>query len=109
ILPWLVYAAVNLAISVQNILWPETRWQPGWRFNLWLWFGLGIFADLLFALSARHQLLTSFHRLAMHRFNAKPKGFARWFGSGADSGRSHKPDDTQPARVVWWRRKAVMS
>jgi alpha-tubulin suppressor-like RCC1 family protein len=113
ILPWGGYGAVQLVIGVWNTLWPEQGWYPEWRFDLGLWFGLGMVADLFFGLVARHQLLSGFRRLAMHRFESKPSRLAQWSSSPA-AGETLSATHTvsanaaaPPLRVKRWKRKAL--
>jgi len=49
---------------------PLDGWRPGpsWKFFLYLWFWLGVFADVAFGLPAWWQLRTRFRELALQRF-----------------------------------------
>ena len=102
-LPWLGFGLVQLFLTLRNFIWYDDQWIMGWQVALGLWVGLGVAADLLFGLTARHKLLRSFHRLAMHRFHPQPSRLARWFGRRDAIGAEERP-----VRVVWWRRKRVV-
>jgi hypothetical protein len=103
VLPWLGFGATKLAMIVWNILWPERTWDAGWRFDLGLWFWLGMGTDVFYGLIARHQLLHGFHRLAMHRFERRPSRLARLFGRQPGAGQSPSTD----GRVHVSRRRRV--
>lgn len=71
VLPWVVIALVLLLlalISMGGVNPPE----PGGRFFLALWFFTGLFIDLGFAATARHQLLTRFRVAAQERYGTRP-------------------------------------
>jgi hypothetical protein len=63
-LPWVIFAGVTVIAK----LWTG-REGPGWEFFLYLWFGLGVLADLAFGLPAWWQLRTRFRELALQRFS----------------------------------------
>jgi hypothetical protein len=67
ILPWGAFAVILFAFQVCYLM-DLTRWQPGGGFNLGLWFGLGLAADLIFGLRAWHLLRNHFRRLAAQSF-----------------------------------------
>ena len=75
ILPWILYGLIHLVLFVGAMLWPETISVPGWQLDIGLWSGLGLAADLFFGLTARHQLLTNFRKLALHRFESSNAGW----------------------------------
>jgi hypothetical protein len=68
VLPWFLFGGAELAIRLFRFLFVRQDWQPDWRFNLGCWFGVGIFADLLFVLRARGRLQTSFRQLALEPY-----------------------------------------
>jgi hypothetical protein len=80
VLPWAVFGAVVGAGNVWFGLALGKAWDPGWRFYLKLWMGLGLAADLVFGLTAWWQLRTRFRELALRRFNPAGSGIKRWFG-----------------------------
>jgi len=71
VLPWVIFAAVA---AIAN-LWTAggSGYGLNWRFFLYLWFCLGISADLGFGLPAWWQLRTRFRELALLRFTM-PRG-----------------------------------
>lgn len=113
VLPWIGYGAIQLVISIRNILWPENIWEPEWSFNLAVWFGLGMAADLLFGLPARHQLLRGFRRLAMHRFESRSSRLSQSSDSATTqdnlvgTGSSSTLTAAERVRRILWRRKAI--
>jgi hypothetical protein len=52
---------------------------PGWKFTLFLWFGLGMIADAFFGLSAWRNLQTQFRDVAVQRYSALPSFWRRLF------------------------------
>ncbi len=71
VLPWGIIALVLLLlalISMGGVSPPE----PGGRFFLALWFFTGLFIDVGFAATARHQLLTRFRLAAQERYGTRP-------------------------------------
>ena len=90
VLPWALFGAVVGAGNVWFGLALSKDWSPGWEFQLALWLGLGLAADLVYGLSAWSQLRTRFRELALRRFNPAPSRFARWFG-GKQSGSASVP------------------
>jgi hypothetical protein len=67
VLPSVLCASVLAALHA-GYLMDLTRWQPGKGFNLSLWFGLGVAADLFFGLRAWHLLQNHFRQLAAQSF-----------------------------------------
>ena len=80
VLPWLLFGVVVGLGKVWYGLALGEYWSPGWQFQIGLWLGLGLAADLVFGLTAWWQLRTRFRELALRRFNPAPSRFARWFG-----------------------------
>jgi hypothetical protein len=66
VLPWIIFAAVTVIAG----LWTAGGPGPSWKFFLYLWFWLGVVADLAFGLPAWWQLRTRFRELALQRFTA---------------------------------------
>ena len=75
VLPWFLFAGLEMAAHLFMFLFSRRDWDPGWPFDLGRWFGAGIFLDVLFGLKARRRLQTSFRQLALEPVAAK-----RWFG-----------------------------
>jgi hypothetical protein len=65
ILPWVVFVAI--AVLVNIVAASSSSAPPEWRFFLYLWVWLGIFADLGFGLPALWQVSTRFRELALRR------------------------------------------
>ncbi|HEV2391670.1 MAG TPA: hypothetical protein VG146_04815 [Verrucomicrobiae bacterium] len=68
-LPWVLF---GLVLGLGNAWYTLTQyryWAPGWKFDLALWFALGLGADLLFGLRAWWQLHHHFRELALQRFS----------------------------------------
>ncbi|MDB6124489.1 MAG: hypothetical protein JWQ71_3482 [Pedosphaera sp.] len=86
VLPWIIYGGVMIVINllVELADMPE----PGWKFFLGLWFGLGIWADLIFGLRAQRQLLTNFRQLALQRFAPAKLRFSGWFNRSSPTAAS---------------------
>jgi hypothetical protein len=63
VLPWIAFAAVVVAG-----FWTAGAPGPSWKFYLYLWFWLGIVADVAFGLPAWWQLRARFRELALQRF-----------------------------------------
>jgi hypothetical protein len=78
VLPYIAFGAVMVLVSLLNIAGQSL--DIGAKSVVGLWFGLGIFTDLAFGLSARWHLMNSFRLVAMQRYVAPRTGFARWFG-----------------------------
>jgi hypothetical protein len=66
ILPWVIFAVITVIVGI----WTAGGPGPSWKFFLYLWFWLGVFADLAFGLPAWWQLRTRFRELALQRFAA---------------------------------------
>jgi hypothetical protein len=68
LLPLVAYCAIAILVSA----WTLTRGQlgPNWKFYLYLWFWLGITADIAFGLPAWWRLQTRFRQLALRRFTS---------------------------------------
>ncbi len=77
ILPWALFAGVAGTGQVWFGLALGQSWDPGWRFYLRLWMGLGLAVDLVFGLAAWWQLRTRFRELALRRFNPAPSRLSR--------------------------------
>lgn len=69
VLPWALFGLVMAIGNAWSALTQGTNWQPGWEFNLSLWFGFGVGVDLLFGLRAWWQLHHHFRDLALQRFS----------------------------------------
>ena len=72
------------------------EYDLGWTLPLGLWFGLGLAADITFALSARHRLHTGFRLAAEQRSPSGPGFWRRVFGSPA-----HPQAGAGPPRESW--------
>jgi ABC-type transport system involved in multi-copper enzyme maturation permease subunit len=68
LLPWVLYALIAIVTG----LWMEVgrSSNPDWKFYLYLWFWLGIGADLLYGLRAWIRLHNGFRELALLRLTA---------------------------------------
>ena len=64
VLPWVVFAALAVLMGLLSAGGPG----PGWKFFLYLWFWLGVLADLAFGLPAWWQVRKRFRDLALQRF-----------------------------------------
>lgn len=71
VLPWGVIALVLLLMALISFGAANPP-EPGDRFFLALWWITGLFIDLGFALTARHQLLTRFRETAQERYGTRP-------------------------------------
>jgi hypothetical protein len=58
--------------------------RPKWPFFIGLWFGLGMFADLVFGLMAWWKVKRRFRELALQRFAPKRTWWSRWFRKAKD-------------------------
>jgi ABC-type transport system involved in multi-copper enzyme maturation permease subunit len=77
ILPWVMYLSVAAGLNLLYQL-DLTSWEPGQRFGLWLWSGIGLATDLLFGLRAWHTLRKNFRRLAVQSFLPEPARRSWW-------------------------------
>jgi alpha-tubulin suppressor-like RCC1 family protein len=77
ILPWVAFVTVNAGLDLLYLL-DLTRWQPGGRFRVGLWFVLGLATDLFFGLRAWHTLRNNFRRLAVQSFLPEPARSPWW-------------------------------
>jgi len=66
VLPWMIFAAATAIAGLWRVGGSSSG--PGWKFFLYLWFWLGVLADLAFGLPAWWQLRTRFRELALQRF-----------------------------------------
>ncbi len=64
VLPWVAYFAITIAVLSAS----GAPNEISWRFYLYLWFGLGLLADVAFGLPAWVRIQTRFRRLALKRF-----------------------------------------
>ena len=79
VLPWVAYALVALVLSLP---WGTTAPDPGWKFYLGLWVGLGLAADLGFGFWSKAKLLGEFRAAAEQRFTPRPGLLRRLLGRG---------------------------
>jgi ABC-type transport system involved in cytochrome c biogenesis permease component len=77
ILPWVAFACVLTSLDLLYLA-DVMRWEPGGRFKLGLWLGLGLAADLVFGLRAWHMLRNNFRRLAVQSFLPEPARSTWW-------------------------------
>lgn len=77
VLPWVIFALATLVASLVSL---RTQNEPGWKFYLGLWFGLGIGADILFGAHARHKLLLEFRSAAAQRYTYRAGFWQRLAG-----------------------------
>jgi ABC-type Na+ efflux pump permease subunit len=61
----------------------SSNFEPGVKFTLVLWFGLGIIADAVFGLTAWRKLKTRFREVAVQRYSSIPSFWRRLFTSSA--------------------------
>jgi ABC-type transport system involved in multi-copper enzyme maturation permease subunit len=73
VVPWLAYGLVSLGMSLTQT--PD----PGPKFFIGLWFGLGLVTDLVYGLWARHGIYTHFRHVAMQRYAPFQPFWQRWF------------------------------
>jgi hypothetical protein len=73
VLPWAAFGAVLAFGHVWYGLALNKTWSPSWQFQLGLWIGSGLAADVGFGLFAWWQLRYRFRELALRRFNPKPE------------------------------------
>lgn len=64
----------------------SSNFEPGWKFTLVLWFGLGIIADAFFGITAWRNLRTQFREVAVQRYSAVPAFWRRLFSSRPRAG-----------------------
>jgi ABC-type Na+ efflux pump permease subunit len=81
ILPLAVGFIIFIAAAL--IAYNSSGFEPGWKFMLILWFGLGIATDAIFGLGAWRKLQTGFREVATQRFAAAPSVWGRLFRGGA--------------------------
>ncbi len=72
VLPWLAFAAIFILAGLWVSLGSGGGETLPWQFNLALWVGLGLAADLAFGLHGARLLFTRFRQLATERFDASP-------------------------------------
>ncbi|HWX18814.1 MAG TPA: ABC transporter permease subunit [Candidatus Binatia bacterium] len=83
-LPWTVFGGVMVFGHAWFGIALGKVWTPTWEFQLGLWFGLGLAADLGFGWVAWWQLRHRFRELALRRFNPKPGRLAGWFSKAVE-------------------------
>src|SRR5581483_11798947 len=79
VLPWVIWFVVTVVFASLASVRGGTGFDPGWKFLLGLWFGIGVLVDVGFGLSARHQLLTMFRQVAMQRYTPGQSWLKRIF------------------------------
>src|SRR5262249_3306508 len=72
VLPNIAYLLLYLVAALFS------RNEPGWKFFLGSWVGLGLAADLFFGLRSRHKLLTKFRSVATERYTQRRRWRGRW-------------------------------
>ncbi len=84
VLPWIAFWIIGVLASLWAALGSDGGEPLSWRFNLGLWFGLGMLADLVFGTLAARCLLTKFRQLATERFDGRvARTKWRWFSHKA--------------------------
>jgi hypothetical protein len=81
VVPWIGYCAALLVIVLGEFTRQAYQRNPGWKFFLGLWFGLGLAADLVFGAWARQKLLTEFRLAAQQQYGSTADFWKRWFGT----------------------------
>jgi ABC-2 family transporter protein len=79
--PWILYIAIVILLSVMDEFFGWSL-RPKWPFFIGLWFGLGMFADLVFGLMAWWTVNRRFRELALQRFAPKRVWWSRWLNRG---------------------------
>jgi ABC-type Na+ efflux pump permease subunit len=74
---------IVILIGATLIAYNSSAYEPGWKFMLVVWFGLGMAADAVFGLSAWKKLQTGFREVAVQRFSLAPSLWERLFPKGA--------------------------
>jgi hypothetical protein len=64
VVPWIAFAGILVVWNVCSLL-DLTRQTPGGRFELGLWLGTGLLADLFYGLRARRSLRVRFREMAL--------------------------------------------
>jgi hypothetical protein len=72
-------AGFAILICAALVAYSSANFEPGWKFVLILWFGLGIASDAVFGLSAWRNLQTAFREVATQRFAAGASWLQRLF------------------------------
>jgi len=70
VLPWIAFAVISVLANLWVSLGADGGEPLSWRFNLGLWFALGLATDLIFGAHATRILFTRFRQLAAERFDA---------------------------------------
>lgn len=94
ILPWVGFGVVAMLANLWSALFSKTGWVPGWKFYLGWWFGLGIFIDLIYGLTARWRLQHRFRQFAMRHYVPLPSRFA-WLATHLKAALSKEPEPSQ--------------
>ena len=91
LLPWGAYYTAMFALDIFWRLSGRGLFQPGDRFGLYWWFGIGLVTDFLFGIWwARRHLLNHFREAAAHRYPSERIG---WFN------RPGRREDVAPLRA----------
>lgn len=100
VLPWVLFGLVMAVGNAWSSLTQATVWSPDWPFNLGLWFGLGLGADLLFGSLAWRQVHYDFREMALRRFERGPgAAAAATRESPVKASASPEPEVTTPTHV----------
>ncbi|MSU57299.1 MAG: ABC transporter permease [Pedosphaera sp.] len=78
-MPWIVFSGFMLLTALLSL---RGRTDLSWKFFLGFGIGEALALDLIFALWARHQLLTQFREVATRRFQTGASFWRRVFGLG---------------------------
>ena len=65
-------AGFVILIGTTLAMYSSGNFEPGWKFLLILWFGIGMIADAVFGVNAWRNLNTTFREVATQRFGSAP-------------------------------------
>lgn len=73
VLPWLLLGLIAAIGNLWVAFGTDASWEPGWKFYVGCWFGLGLAADAWFGGLAWWQLHHRFRHLLEQSFNTAPE------------------------------------
>jgi ABC-type Na+ efflux pump permease subunit len=94
VVPWIAYCLVLLIIILGEFTQQPYHRNPGWKFFVGLWFGLGVGADLAFGAWARQKLLTEFRMVAQEAYVSSAESWKKWL-------RTLKPSVSESGPASW--------
>jgi ABC-type Na+ efflux pump permease subunit len=82
ILPWVAIGLVLFGLGIASLS-PHFEFDPGWKFFLGLWFGLGLATDLAFGIWSREKLISEFRQAAAQRYAPRKAPWKRLLRRGS--------------------------